>query len=58
MPSVEMVPTKAAASFLGISEDYIYDVRHGNLKWAKKGNKTFYSKKSLEKFLTKREKSR
>ena len=54
----QMIPTKKAAKFLGISEDHLYKVREGNLKWAKKEGKTFYHKSSLEKLLAKREKER
>jgi len=52
----QMVPTPVAAKFLGISEDYLYEVRKDNLKWKKKGCRTFYSKASLSRLLNKRNK--
>ena len=53
----QMVPTQEAAKFLGISEDYLYNIRQGNLKWKKEGCRTFYSKSSLSRLLAKKHKS-
>lgn len=53
--SVESLPTKKAARFLGVSERRLYEIRSGALKWTRSGGKTFYTKTSLEKLLKTRE---
>jgi len=56
MLQTQLVPTQKAAKMIGISEDHLYTVRKGNLKWMKKEGKTFYSKSSIDKLITKRSK--
>jgi len=56
MLETQFVPTTKAAKMLGISEDYLYEIRKGMLKWKKQGNRTFYSKSSVDKLIAKRNK--